>query len=90
MEHQRTLEGPRPETPAQVRPGHGLLLPESCDLILLGLLTGFFPTDCSWWLLLPEKRDVQRKERWRSWAHRKDGQGREEVYFLWPGPLAAE
>lgn len=32
--HQRKLEGTQPESPAQVRPGEGLLLPETRDLIL--------------------------------------------------------
>lgn len=85
MEHQRTLEGPRPESPAQVSPGQCLLLPESCDLILLGLLTGFFPTDCSWWLLLPRREAFRgRRDRGAGPSGRTD---KEEGKFTFSGQV---
>ena len=47
LENQRELEGSPPETPAQVRHGELLLLPEPGSLVWLGLLTGPLQTGFS-------------------------------------------
>ena len=83
LENQRKLESVRPAGPAQVRHREGLLLPESCSLILVGLLTGFLPTDFSWSLLLLERRGV---DRGAGPAGRTD---KEEWKFTFPGQVSS-